>query len=851
MHFIDRLLQSRRIVTKVLLFVGPLVVLIAGVGLLGYHTANILNGHMTVTRATIENISDFENLQSALQEFVADPSDQTKAAFAKAIDAQEAGVGRLNGLLKADDQRGQLEAVSALAATMRSQQETLWSFRQKEDASAAAIGNDVQAIATETREAQKQTDLVRKDFNDKETFAKELLYDAFAYKSLSDLMGELRVDVQMAFDAGEQVQAAQQHLDGILKQLAVAQTLVSKDGAGLINDVAGTAKKLDALLNSDATADDKVAGMAPLLAAFVVTEGQMMLASAKNSGIAADRFVSLDKTIGEQRELLSHVDEAVDMVDRLQVHTSQMLSARDGTSRDVVLADLKVLTNVVQTISKLGDGNPTMHDLVSRISPLARSLTAGSAGMLQAAADWKTARVQSADILSKAMASLRQFVSQAQEIGKEDSERSANVSVLAMILGTLLAIIGGLMLVETLRGPLKRVNEIMTRLAGGDLDVAIEGRNRGDEIGDMVRSVTVFRDAARENVRLEREAESARTLSAEDATRRAAERTRIEEEQTQALSALSDVLHKLAQGNLEAHMRDDLSSDFAAMADTYNHAIEALRQTLADVRHTAVEIKGGTGNLAASADDLARRTEQQAAALEQSSRALRHLSDVVGSTADRAKQTARSVNETQLYATRSGEVVARAVSAMGEINRSSDKITTIIGVIDEIAFQTNLLALNAGVEAARAGEAGRGFAVVAQEVRELAQRCANAAREIKGLISSSSTQVQNGVLLVEQTGQALAEIITHVGGVQTLVAEISAATGEQSTGIHEVSKAVHDVELITQQNAAMVEENNAELHGLRQRVDMLSEKIDRFRTGEHGLLDGYGKQGRSGRERAA
>jgi methyl-accepting chemotaxis protein len=248
---------------------------------------------------------------------------------------------------------------------------------------------------------------------------------------------------------------------------------------------------------------------------------------------------------------------------------------------------------------------------------------------------------------------------------------------------------------------------------------------------------------------------------------------------------------------------------------------------------------------------LARRTEQQAAALEQSSRALRHLSDVVGSTADRAKQTARSVNETQLYATRSGEVVARAVSAMGEINRSSDKITTIIGVIDEIAFQTNLLALNAGVEAARAGEAGRGFAVVAQEVRELAQRCANAAREIKGLISSSSTQVQNGVLLVEQTGQALAEIITHVGGVQTLVAEISAATGEQSTGIHEVSKAVHDVELITQQNAAMVEENNAELHGLRQRVDMLSEKIDRFRTGEHGLLDGYGKQGRSGRERAA
>jgi methyl-accepting chemotaxis protein len=289
-------------------------------------------------------------------------------------------------------------------------------------------------------------------------------------------------------------------------------------------------------------------------------------------------------------------------------------------------------------------------------------------------------------------------------------------------------------------------------------------------------------------------------------------------------------LHKLAEGNLEEGMRDDLSADFVEMANTYNHAVESLRSTLAEVRATSDEIRGGTGNLAASADDLARRTEQQAAAIEQSARALKHLSDVVSSTAERAKQTSLSVNETQIYATRSGEVVANAVGAMDEINKSSEKIATIIGVIDEIAFQTNLLALNAGVEAARAGEAGRGFAVVAQEVRELAQRCANAAREIKNLISSSSAQVRNGVLLVEETGRALTEIIDHIGGVQKLVSEISAAAGEQSTSIQEVSSAVHDVELITQQNAAMVEENNAEIHGLRSRVDMLYEKIEHFKT---------------------
>ncbi len=831
MFFIDRLLQSRRIVTKVLIFVVPLVVLIAGVGLVGYHTANILNGHMTVTRATIENISDFENLQAALQEFTASPSDETRQGLADKIDAQEQGVHRLSGLLS-DDQRARIVPVSELAAKMRAQEATLWSIRQKQDSDVEAIQKAVQNIAATANAAGKQIDIIRKDFSDKETFAKELLYDAAAYKGLSEKMSNLRIQVQMAADSTEEISDARTYADAILKQVTVSKALVSKRGAALVANASDAADKLDTVLKGSGTPDQKVEAMGPILQSFVKIEGEMTLQSAKNSDTAADRFVSLDKVIDGQKELLDHVDQALGLVDRLTLHASRMENVRDAASRDLVLADLKDLQATAARISELGQTNATMRDFAAHMKPLIGGLTNGSADLLQTAADWKTTRVQSNGLLADAMTSLRSFVAQAQELGKEDSERSANVSVIAMIVGTLLAIVGGLMLVETLRGPLKRVTEIMTRLASGDLEVAIDGRNRGDEIGDMVRSVSVFRDAALENVRLEREAESARALSAEEASRRAAERARIEAEQKQALNALADVLAKLADGNLEESMREDLSADFVEMAFTYNHAIEALRETLTDVRYTAEEIKGGTGNLAMSADDLARRTEQQAAALEESSRALHRLSDVVRSTADRARQTAASVNETQVYATQSGEVVAKAVGAMSEINRSSEKIATIIGVIDEIAFQTNLLALNAGVEAARAGEAGRGFAVVAQEVRELAQRCANAAKEIKGLISASSSQVQNGVHLVEQTGAALAEIISHVTGVQRLVADISSATTEQSTGIEEVTRAVAEVELITQRNAAMVEENNAEIHGLRQRVDTLSEKIDRFRTGE-------------------
>lgn len=169
---------------------------------------------------------------------------------------------------------------------------------------------------------------------------------------------------------------------------------------------------------------------------------------------------------------------------------------------------------------------------------------------------------------------------------------------------------------------------------------------------------------------------------------------------------------------------------------------------------------------------------------------------------------------------------------MGAINRSSEKVTSIIGVIDEIAFQTNLLALNAGVEAARAGEAGRGFAVVAQEVRELAQRCATAAREIKGLISTSASQVGAGVQLVEETGQALSSIMDHFTSINGLVQVISSSTTTQYKGIDEVNNAVRDVEHITQHNAAMVEENTAEIHRLRHQVEVLNERISHFQTAD-------------------
>ncbi|MGF0538465.1 methyl-accepting chemotaxis protein [Agrobacterium sp. ES01] len=841
MSFIDRLLQSRRIVTKVLLFIVPLVVLMAGVGLLGYYTSHMLNGHMTMTRATIGNIADFDNLQSALQDYTAEPTEDMAANLEAAIARQADGAKTLEQLLVNDGDRAKLTLVLGLEPVMRRAEADLVAIDANRTALNAAISADMAALVVAGQGAQKQIDIIQKDFSDKEAFAKGLLYDAAAFKGLSERLEKLLKAMDGALTDSDRLKTIKNYGGPLSKELDSAEGMVSEKGAKQIEPVKKAATELADLGAETVSPLARETRFEALKASLPKVAETLANKAIKNSNTAAERFVKLDADVLPQRQLVGQVDAALQIMNTMGLHAARMQNLLDDASRESVLSDISALTANIEKIAELGQKNSTMRDLPGVAGPLLAQMTDDSATLLAADGQWTQTRQAAFAELTRAAASLHDFVRQAQEVGKADSDRSAVISVVAMVVGTLMAIIGGLMLIETLRAPMKRITEVMSRLANGDLSVPIEGRERGDEIGDMVRSVTVFRDAAVENVRLEEEASRSRDQAGMEEERRAAERARIEDEQRQALAALDDVLRALATGNLEATMRGDLPSDFQDMARIYNQAVETLRVTLADVRGTAADINAGTGNLAVSADDLARRTEQQAAAIEESSRALSRLSEVVHATAQNARTTAGAVQGAQTTARGSGEIVSRAIDAMSEINRSSEKITAIIGVIDEIAFQTNLLALNAGVEAARAGDAGRGFAVVAQEVRQLAQRCASAAKEIKGLISESGAQVRDGVELVEQTGTALSDIIAQVDQVQSLIESISSSTSEQSTGIAEVTRAVGDVELITQRNAAMVEENNAEIQGLRDRVEALSAKIGQFRTGETVSAAGYRK----------
>ena len=380
--------------------------------------------------------------------------------------------------------------------------------------------------------------------------------------------------------------------------------------------------------------------------------------------------------------------------------------------------------------------------------------------------------------------------------------------------------------------PISGMTEAMRRLAAGETDLEIPAVGQTDEVGLMADAVEDFRAAAIEKRRLDAEAEQSRIqLDSERATRarqEADQRAKAE----QAVSMLGAGLTKLAAKDLTFRIAADIPEAYRKLQNDFNLAIAQLEEAMAGVSNTTGAINLGAQEISSAADDLARRTEQQAASLEETAAALNEITATVRQAASGAIHAREVVNSARTDAEQSGVVVNKAVVAMGDIAKSSQQISQIIGVIDEIAFQTNLLALNAGVEAARAGEAGRGFAVVASEVRALAQRSAQAAKEIKGLISTSSAQVDQGVELVAETGRSLERIMSQVNEINTVVTEIAAGAKEQSSGLDEVNIAITQMDQVTQQNASMVEESTAASHSMSQETDQLASLIGQFRISQ-------------------
>jgi methyl-accepting chemotaxis protein len=398
----------------------------------------------------------------------------------------------------------------------------------------------------------------------------------------------------------------------------------------------------------------------------------------------------------------------------------------------------------------------------------------------------------------------------------------------------LLAILGiRLVLGRVVTRPLAGMTQAMRRLAEGDTTIEVPAQDRTDEIGQMAGAVLVFRDAAVENARLEREAGEHRSRA--DRERDAADRAQQEAirlERSIVANSIGVGLANLAAKDLTYRMSADIPEAYRELQADFNEAIGQLEEAMRSVAGSTGAIQAGTREISTAADDLSQRTEQQASSLEETAAALEEITTTVRKSAEGAAHAREVVAAADTDAKKSSTVVREAVGAMDAIAKSAGQISQIIGVIDEIAFQTNLLALNAGVEAARAGDAGRGFSVVASEVRALAQRSAGAAKEIKALISASTTQVEHGVKLVGETGKSLERMMAQVVEINAVVGEIAAGAKEQAIGLAEVNTAINQMDQMTQRNAAMVEESTAATHTLSQETAQLSDLIGQFRLGE-------------------
>jgi len=394
--------------------------------------------------------------------------------------------------------------------------------------------------------------------------------------------------------------------------------------------------------------------------------------------------------------------------------------------------------------------------------------------------------------------------------------------------------------------PLASMTSYMGLLAKGDLKTEVPFTNRSDELGSMAKAVEVFRNSALRNIDLENEAEETRFASEEERAANEAEKARQAQQLQEAVTALAEGLGKLADGNLAFRITKPFPGSLEAVRRDFNTSIESLETAFATISTSSANIGQGTAEIRSSTDNLSRRTEQQAASLEQTAAALDEITSTVQAAHKRATEIGRMVGEASSVASESETIVSDTVTAMSEIETSSRQVAQIIGVINEIAFQTNLLALNAGVEAARAGEAGRGFAVVAQEVRELAQRSASAAKEINTLLEKSESHVQSGVTLVTRTGEALQKIGGHVQSINSNVSAMVTSSQEQSSGIQEINTAVNQMDQVTQQNAAMVEETTAAVHTVFGETETLNQAISRFQiSGQAGSQPSHAGKARA------
>ncbi|OWV85840.1 hypothetical protein ATY75_24045 [Rhizobium sp. N122] len=831
----DRILARFRIQTKVIILVLPLLMTIVAVGATGFYATGVLEARLNTSNDVVRLLSGFKAVYAGITTFLREPDDATFKQASNTTAAQIDELDRMVEEIPDAQAAGELRKAQQATRTILQHINEIWTLRQDRSRLTNNIAAQLNALNSLQMELGKHAFKIVAQAAQLDNKRKSRLSETLALQSILNSCENLEAQLRSADGwslrpEGKTVRAS---LEDLAHKLSKSDRLFNSLG---VRDGSQTAERILAFLNQIenrgtggqpdelAIAND-LAGLSERLQTQSVAAVDQAAADLNGSNSGS---LDADKVTKKLRSIVSNSSD-------VKIAFASILGEPTEDNVKAVERTLFVYTGEVSLLTELVAIDPYFGEIPGKVEEIAGELRDSAAGLEANRASGEEQYRHATDKINEIWGLMDAFADAQRQMASTERTLTNSISLTSMAIGFLVAIASGAALVITLKRPIGSITDIMRRLAGGSLDIAIDGDRRKDEIGEMARALAVFKENAVQKIAIQAHTEELHRLAESERDTNERERASTQKNIELAVTSLADGLRNLAGRDLRKTLEVPFAGDLDTLRRDFNSTVSDLSSTMLDVRATSAEIHTNGRLLADVSEELSRRNEQQAGSIEQTAAAIEEITVTVAEASKRAASAADITQRVKLEADGSLVIVGNAIGAMSRIKEASDRITSIVAVIDGIAFQTNLLALNAGVEAARAGEAGKGFAVVAHEVRELAQRAAVAAKEIGTLIHHSTTEVDAGVDFVQQAGHALDDIALKIGEVSRDVGQLALSSQSQAKSLTEINDAVSTMESVTQRNAAMAEEAGAATRRLAEQVDDLVQLVGSFALTDHPL----------------